>query len=79
MTDAIAFLHTAQVHEPTYESLTREIAVIVQKIFVVYEERLLVFEQIKESCLAICKRSRFVLGSHHAVYKELIALKHAIM
>ncbi len=61
------------------ESLTREIAVIVQKIFVVYEERLLVFEQIKESCLAICKRSRFVLGSHHAVYKELIALKHAIM
>ncbi|MGG7661763.1 hypothetical protein [Dyadobacter sp. BHUBP1] len=61
------------------EILTREIAVIVQKIFVVYEERLLVFEQIKESCHAICKRSRFVLGSHHAVYKELMALKHAIM
>lgn len=61
------------------ENLTREIAVIIQKIFVVYEERLLVFEQIKESCHAICKRSRFVLGSHHAVYKELIALKHAIM
>ncbi|MDR6808478.1 uncharacterized protein (UPF0335 family) [Dyadobacter sp. BE34] len=61
------------------ENLTREIAVIVQKIFVVYEERLLVFEEIKESCHAICKRSRFVLGSHHAVYKELIALKHAIM
>ena len=61
------------------ENLTREIAVIVQKIFVVYEERLLVFEEIKERCHAICKRSRFVLGSHHAVYKELIALKHAIM
>jgi hypothetical protein len=61
------------------ENLTREIAVIVQKIFVIYEERLLVFEQIKESCHAICKRSRFVLGSHHAVYKEIIALKHAIM
>ena len=61
------------------DNLTREIAVIVQKIFVVYEERLLVFEEIKESCHAICKRSRFVLGSHHAVYKELISLKHAIM
>ncbi|MBO9611796.1 MAG: hypothetical protein J7619_03830 [Dyadobacter sp.] len=61
------------------DGLTREIAVIIQKIFVVYEERLLVFEQIKESCNAICKRSRFVLGSHHVVYKDLIALKHAIM
>jgi hypothetical protein len=61
------------------EELGREISVLMQKVFVVYEERLFVFEQIKERCNAICNRSRFVLGSHHSVYKKVFSLKHAIM
>lgn len=61
------------------EELGREISVLIQKVFVVHEERLFVFEQIKERCNAICNRSRFVLGSHHPVYKKVFSLKHAIM
>jgi hypothetical protein len=54
------------------EDLGREVFALIQKVFVRYEERLLVFEQIKESCNAICNRSRFLLGSHHPVYKEIL-------
>lgn len=61
------------------EDLGREIFMLIQKVFVLNEERLLIFEQIKERCHAVCNRSRFVLGSHHPVYREIFALKHAIM
>jgi len=40
MTDAIAFLHTAQVHVPTFERLTREIAPELEVRHLVMEELL---------------------------------------
>lgn len=40
MTDAIAFLHTAQVHVPTFEQLTREIAPELEVRHLVREELL---------------------------------------
>lgn len=61
------------------EALGKEVSSLIQKVYVVNDERLFVFERIKELCNAICNRSRFLFGSHDPVYKEINTLKYAIM
>nr|WP_295929059.1 hypothetical protein [uncultured Dyadobacter sp.] len=61
------------------ETFGKEVASLIQKVYVVNDERLFVFERIKELCHAICNRSRFLFGSHDPVYKEINTLKYAIM
>lgn len=61
------------------EAMGKEVAGLIQKVYVVNDERLFVFERIKELCHAICNRSRFLFGSHDPIYKEINTLKYAIM
>ena len=59
--------------------LGKEIDGLVQKVFVTNEERLFVFELIKEGCNAVHGRCRHLFGANHPVYKEINSLKYAIM
>lgn len=61
------------------ELLAKEIDSLIQKVYVLHDERLQAFEHIKDLCNAICTRSRFLFGSHDPIYKEINTLKYAIM
>ncbi|SEJ44564.1 hypothetical protein SAMN05216327_110191 [Dyadobacter sp. SG02] len=61
------------------ENLTKEVEHLLQKVYVLNEERRYIFEQIKNRCTAICNRSRHVLGSHDDTYKWVNRHRLSIM
>jgi len=60
-------------------TLGKQVESLLQKVYVLNDERLQVFDRIKELCNAICSRSRYLFGSHDPIYKEINTLKYAIM
>ncbi|KAA6438763.1 hypothetical protein FEM33_15885 [Dyadobacter flavalbus] len=61
------------------ELMTKDIDLLLQKIYVIQEERTIIFSKIKDRCNAIYNRSRFLFGSYDPTFKKIYKLKLALL